>query len=69
MNVNEYMEGYDGIKNKLYDKEVDRAQQYQSNTLSKNIEQENLKKKVLEEKKKKAGENQDVEMKDESNEE
>lgn len=56
MNVNEYMEGYDGIKNKLYDKEVDRAQQYQSNTLSKNLEQENLKKKVLEEKKKKAEE-------------
>ena len=55
------MEGYDGIKNKLYDKEVDRAKQYIGNEISKNIEQENLKKKVLEEmeRKKKAGESQE----------
>ena len=56
LNLNEYMEGYEGIKNKLYDKEVDRAQQYQSKAVSKNIEQENYKRKVLDERNKKQGE-------------
>ena len=50
------MEGYEGIKNKLYDKEVDRAQHYQSKTISKNIAQENHKRKVLDERNKKPGE-------------
>lgn len=54
------MEGYEGIKNKLYDKEVDLVKQYASNEVTKNIEQENLKKKALEDiKKREAGEAQE----------
>lgn len=53
------MEGYEGIKNKLYDKEVDRAQHYQSKAVSKNIAQENHKRKVLDERNKKPGESPD----------
>lgn len=56
------MEGYEGIKNKLYDKEVDRAQHYQSKAVSKNIAQENHKRKVLDERNKKPGESPDKDV-------
>jgi len=40
LNLNDYMQGYEGIKDKLYDKEVERAQQFQQAEVNKNLEKE-----------------------------
>ena len=53
LNLNDYMKGYEGITNKLYEQEVERMHKYQQKDMIKNKEAEQNKKKVLEERKKK----------------
>lgn len=36
MNMNDYMKGYEGIENKLYEKEVERMQHYKAKEIEKN---------------------------------
>jgi len=40
INFNDYLNGYDGIKNKKYQAEVERMQKYKADAIRKNIEQE-----------------------------
>ena len=49
LNLNDYMKGYEGIQNKLYDQEVERIKKYASKTIDQNQKAEELKKKALEE--------------------
>jgi hypothetical protein len=37
LNMNDYMKGYEGIKNKLYDNEVERVQKYSAKTIDQNM--------------------------------
>jgi hypothetical protein len=48
INFNDYLHGYDGIKNKKYDAEVERMQKYRSDQIQKNIKQEQTKHSKLE---------------------
>lgn len=48
LNMNDYMEGYEGIKDKLYDKEVQLVTQYNKKEVEKNLEKENKKHQALE---------------------
>lgn len=47
INFNDYLNGYDGIKNKKYEAEVERMQKYKSDAIKKNIEQEITKQEKL----------------------
>lgn len=38
INMNDYMNGYEGIKNKKYAAEVERMQKYKADAIKKNIE-------------------------------
>ena len=40
LNFNNYMKGYEGIEDKLYDKEIERVKQYNAKQVEKNLEQE-----------------------------
>ena len=40
LNMNDYIKGYDGIQNKLYEKEVARMRQYCQTQISKNVNEE-----------------------------
>jgi ubiquitin C-terminal hydrolase len=41
LNLNDYLQGYEGIETKLYDKEVERMKAYQSGAIEKNLKKEN----------------------------
>lgn len=43
INFNDYLNGYDGIKNKKYEQEVERMQKYKGESIKKNIEIEQTK--------------------------
>lgn len=49
LNLNDYMKGYEGIQNKLYDQEIERIKKYAAKTVEKNVKAEETKKKALEE--------------------
>lgn len=51
LNMNDYMKGYEGISNKLYDQEVARMNQYDKKAVEKNLAAQELKKKALEQRK------------------
>ena len=38
LNMNEYMQGYDGIENKLYDKEVELVTKHKGKQIEENIQ-------------------------------
>ena len=38
LNFNDYLKGYEGITNKLYEQEVERMQKYQQKDMMKNME-------------------------------
>ena len=38
LNLNDYMKGYEGIQNKVYDQEVERIKKYAAKTIDKNLE-------------------------------
>ena len=52
LNMNDYMKGYEGIDNKLYDKEVALVNQYDKKTVEKNLAAQEQKRTALEERKK-----------------
>ena len=47
INLNDYLNGYDGIKNKKYEAEVERMQYYKADSIKKNMEQESIKNEKL----------------------
>lgn len=47
INLNDYLNGYEGIKNKKYEQEVERMQKYKADAIKKNIEQEQTKQEKL----------------------
>ena len=47
INFNDYLNGYDGIKNKKYEAEVERMQKYKADSIKKNIQQEVIKNEKL----------------------
>ena len=47
LNLNDYMKGYEGIENKLYEKEVDLVNQYNKKAIEKNLEAQEIKVKAL----------------------
>ena len=49
LNLNDYMQGYEGITNKLYDQEIERIKKYAGKSMEKNVKEEETKKKALEE--------------------
>lgn len=59
LNLNDYMKGYEGIQNKLFDQEVERIKKYAAKSMDKNVKAEETKKKALEElqKQKQGGDN------------
>jgi ubiquitin carboxyl-terminal hydrolase 47 len=40
LNLNDYLQGYEGIENKLYDQEVERMAKYQGKAMEKNVQDE-----------------------------
>ena len=48
LNMNAYMQGYEGIEEKLYEKEVERVTQYDKQQVEKNLEREMQKQRALE---------------------
>jgi hypothetical protein len=40
LNLNDYMKGYEGIENKLYEKEIERVMEYDKKTIEKNLKSE-----------------------------
>ena len=51
LNLNDYMKGYEGIENKLYDKEVDLVQQYDKKQIEDNLKAQEVKEKALQDRK------------------
>ncbi len=53
LNMNDYMQGYEGIQNKLYEKEVERMQQYRKKDIEEKMQKESEKRAKMMEKKEK----------------
>ena len=63
INLNDYLHGYDNIKNKKYQQEVDRMNKFQANQVAKNKTAEAVKTEKLQAL---ANKKNDIEMQDES---
>ena len=66
INLNDYLNGYENIKNKKYEAEVERMNKFQAGMVEKNKNTETLKQEKLAARKNKAGPAQNAEMTDES---